>query len=91
MDSGLLDVSNGVLYHAGEGVHGDGPAGFSSGNGCFCSLHHACSLQRGNLHHLAAQGPGELLGVDLIPVFSDHVHHVDGYHHRNPQLRELRG
>ncbi len=34
---------------------------------------------------------GQLRDVDLIAVLADHVHHVDGDHHGDAQLGQLRG
>ena len=88
---GLLNVGNGVLHCTGEGVHGNGFAGFGSGDGCFSCLHDTGVFQSGDFHHGAAQSTGELLGVDFVPVFSDHVHHVNGNHHGDSQLCQLGG
>ena len=85
VDGGLLNVGNGVLHGAGEGVHGDG-LGLALGG-----LHHAVALQSGDLHDLAAQLAGQLLDVDLVAVLADHVHHVHGDDHGNAQLRQLGG
>ena len=49
------------------------------------------SPSRGGLHHRAAQLTGQLLGVDLVAVLADHVHHVDGDDHRDTQLGKLGG
>ena len=88
---GLLDVRDGVLNRAGEGVHGHGLAVPGGGDGSLGGLHHALALQRGNLDHLAAKLTGQLGEVDLVAVLADDVHHVHGHDHRNAQLGQLRG
>ena len=91
VDHRLLDVGNGVLHRPGEGVGGHGlpgPGGFQSGLG---GLLHSGALQGGDLHNGAAQLPGELSRVDVVPVFPHHVHHVDGDDHGDAQLHELGG
>ena len=91
MYGGLLNVGNGVLHGAGEGVHGDGPSAVGGPDGLLGGQHDAGALQSGDLHHLAAQLPGQLLGVDAVTVLLHHIHHVDGHHNGNAQLGELRG
>ena len=91
MYGGLLDVGNGMLHGAGEGVHGDGLAVLGSLHGGLGGLHDTGALQGGDLHHLAAQLTGQLLGVDLVAVLADHIHHVDGDDHRDAQLGKLGG
>ena len=60
VDGGLLDVGNGMLHGAGEGVHGDGLAALGSLHGGLGGLHDTGTLQGGDLHHLAAQLTGQL-------------------------------
>ena len=91
VDSGLLDMGQGVLHHAGEGVHGHGSAGFGGLNGGIRRRLHAVAFQGGNLHHRAAQRLGKLFRIDSVLVFPDHIHHVDGHHHGDAQLGELGG
>ena len=55
VDSGLLDVGNGVLHGAGEGVHGNGLTALGRLNSRLCGLHDAGALQGGDLHDPAAQ------------------------------------
>ena len=91
MYGGLLDVGNGMLHGTGEGVHGDGLAVLGSLHGGLGGLHDAGTLQGGDLHHRAAQLTGQLLGVDLVAVLADHIHHVDGDDHGDAQLGKLGG
>ena len=91
VDRRLLDVGDGVLHHAGEGVHGHGPAVFSGVDGRLGGLLDAGALEGGDLHDGAAQLPGKLFRVDAVPVFPHHVHHIDGDDHRDAQLGELGG
>ncbi len=87
----LFDVGNGVLDRAGELVHRDGLAalrGFDGGLGSFLD---AVALQRGDLHDRAAELTGQLLGVDLVAVLADDVHHVHRQHHGDAELGELSG
>jgi len=90
VDGGLLDVRDGVLHGAGEGVHRDGLSALGGLDGGLRRLHHAVALERGDLNDLAAQLAGELGDVDLVAVLADHVHHVDGDDHGDAQLGELR-
>ena len=83
MHGGLLDVGDGVLHRAGEGVHGDGLGGLGGLDGGLGGLHDAVTLQGGDLHDLAAQLTAQLRHVDLVAVLADHVHHVDGDDHGN--------
>ena len=91
MESRFFNMSDGVLHRAGEGVHRNGLGRLGGVDGSLGSFHDALALQSGDLHHLAAQLTGQLRDVDLIAVLADHVHHVDGNHHRNAQLGQLRG
>ena len=58
-------------------------------NGFFCSLHNTVAFQRGNLHHRTAQLLRQFFCHDLIAVFPYKIHHIDGHHHRDPQLHKL--
>ena len=91
MQGGFLDVGNGMLHRAGEGVHGNGLAVAGGVNRGLGGLHDALALQSGNLTDLAAQLTGQFAEVDLIAVLADNVHHVDGHNHRDTQLGQLRG
>ncbi len=91
VDGGLLDVGDGVLHGAGEGVGGDGLGGLGGFHGGLRGLHDAIALQGGDLNDLAAQLTGKLRHVDLVAALADHIHHVDGDDHRDAQLGELRG
>ena len=91
MYGGLLDVGDGVLHGAGEGVHGNGLGGLGGLHSGLGGLHNALALQGGDLHDLAAQLTAQLLHVDLVAVLADHVHHVDGDNHGDAQLGQLGG
>ena len=54
-------------------------------------FHPTLVLERRDPDDLAAERLRDLLEVDLVAVLLHDVHHVDGHHHRQPQLRELRG
>ena len=87
----LLDVGDGVLHGAGEGVHGDGLGGLGRGHSRLRRFHDALALQGGDLHDLAAQLAAQLLHVDLVAVLADNVHHVDGDDNGDAQLGQLGG
>ena len=91
MNGGLLDVGNGMLHRAGEGVHGNGLAVLRSVDRSFGSGHNAVALQGGDLNDLAAQSLRQLADVDLVTVLADDIHHVDGDDHRDAQLGQLGG
>ena len=91
MEHCLLDVGNGMLHRAGEGVHRHGLGTTSGLDGNLGSLLNTGALQSGDLNHLAAKLTVELLNVDLVSVLFDQVHHVDGHHHGDAQLRQLGG
>ena len=87
----LLDVGDGVLDRAGEGVHRDGLGALGGADGSLGSVHDAVALECGDLDDLAANLTGELLDVDLITVLADDIHHVDGDDHGDAELSELGG
>ena len=87
----LLNVGDGVLNGAGEGVHGDGLGVVRGLHGGLGGLHDAVALQRGDLDDLAAQLAGELLDVDLVAVLAHDVDHVDGDDNGDTQLSQLSG
>jgi len=91
VNGGLLDVGNGMLHRAGEGVHGNGLAVLCSVNGGLGSGHNAVALQGGDLNDLAAQRLGQLGDVDLVAILADNIHHVDGDDHGDAQLGQLGG
>ena len=88
---GLLDMGDGVLHRAGEGVHGNGFGALGGLHGGFSGFHNAVPLQSGDLNDPHAQLPGQLRYVDLVAVFADHIHHVDGDDHGDAQLGQLGG
>jgi len=87
----LLDVGDGMLHGAGEGVHGDGLGGLGRSHSRLRRFHDALALQGGDLHDLAAQLAAQLLHVDLVAVLADNVHHVDGDDNGDAQLGQLGG
>ena len=87
----LLDMGQGMLHRAAELVHGDGLGALGGLHGGLGGGLNAVALQGGDLHHLTAELTGELLDVDHIALAAYNVHHVDGHHHRDAQLRELGG
>ena len=87
----LLDVRDGVLDAAGEGVHRDRLCVLCRVDGGLGRIHDAGALERRDLNDLAAELAGELRRVDLIAVLAHHVHHVDGDDNRDAELGELRG
>ena len=87
----LFNMSQRVLYHAGKGVLGNGMAVLCSLYRSLGSLLNAGAFQCGDLYHRAAQLPGQLLGVDFVAVLLDHIHHVDGNHHRDTKFHQLGG
>ena len=88
---GLLDMGDGVLHRAGEGVHRNGFGALGGLHSGFSGFHDAVALQSGDLNDPHAQFPGQLRYVDLVAVFADHIHHVDGDDHRDTQLGKLGG
>ena len=52
-------------------------------------LRHALALGGGNGHHRNAQRTAHFLHVHGAAVGADLVHHVQGQHHRHPQLQQL--
>ena len=87
----LLDVRQRVLHRSAEAVTGHG---LFSVRGAYRHLRRLVDprhFKGGNLHHPASQRARQLLNADLVAVLLDNVHHVDGNHHGNAQLRELGG
>ena len=72
-------------------MHGDGLDSLGSGDCGLSGQLHAIALQSGDLHYLAAQLLGQLLGVDGVAVLAHHVHHIDGDDHGDAQLSQLSG
>ena len=91
MHGRLLDMRQCVLHAAGEGVLRNGLAVLGGINGSLGGSHHAGPLQRGDLHHLAAQLAGKLFYIDLIAVLLHDVHHIDGDDDRDAKLGQLGG
>ena len=87
----LLDVGDRMLDGTREPVGGFAfPAGFGELYGLLRDLDVAFLLQCGDADDLAVERFRDLREVDRVAVPLDDVHHVDGHHHRDPQLRELR-
>ena len=91
VDGRLLDVGQRVFHRPGEGVDGDFPARLGGPEGLFRRLHRLFPLEGGDFDDRAAELLGEGLNVDLVAVFADDVHHVDGDNHRDAQFEELGG
>ena len=90
-DGMLLDMGQGVLHRPGKAVEGQGPAAFRCLNGRLRRFLDAHALQGGNLHHPAAQLFPQLSGVQLVAPLFHSIHHIDGHHHGDAQLRQLGG
>ena len=84
-------MGDGVLHGAGEGVLRLGVAALCRLDGGLGGLQNAGPLQCRDLHDLAAELPRELRGLEMVAVFPDDVHHVDGHDDRNAKLGELCG
>ena len=80
-----------VLHAAGEPVGRSGGLFTRGIDGPLSGLHDAVALNGGDLHHLAAQGAGQLFGIQPVAVFADDIHHIHGRYHRNAQLHQLGG
>ena len=91
VQDGFLDMGDGVLNSAGEGVLRLGVRALCRGDRGLRRVHDAGALQSGDLNDLAAQLTGQLLDVDLVAVLLDDIHHVDGDDDRDSQLGQLRG
>ena len=82
-----------LIYHTldgdfeTKGTMRDTDNQFDSG---ICGFHDSRAFECGDLDHLAAELTRKLRSVDLIAVFLYDVHHVDGDHHRDSELGELR-
>ena len=91
VDNGFLDVRQRVLHRAGEGVLRDGLFVLRRLDGRLRRLRDARAPERRDLHHPAAQLTGKLGAVQPVSVLPHHIHHVDGHHHGDAQLHQLRG
>ena len=88
----FLDVGDSVFHAAGEDMGQLASLmALSQGHRFFSGLHATLALQGAHLHHFTAQGRAQLGEVDGVAVLADQVDHVDGHHHRQPQLNELCG
>ena len=89
---GFLNMCQCLFHTAGENTGQRSPfpcfGQFYSPSGDFRD---ALSLQRTDLHCLAAKCLSQLHKVDGIPVFPDKVNHVHGHHYRIPELNQLGG
>ena len=83
----FLNMRQRVLHGAGEGVLRDGFRVLSSVDGRLRGFHDPITFERGNFDYPAAQRPGKFLNIDLVAVFLDHIHHVDGDNHGYSKLR----
>ena len=70
---------------------GDYRACLGSIDGGLCRVEDAVAFQCGDLHNRTAQTLGQGGDIDLVAVFADDVHHVDGHHHGDAQLHQLGG
>ena len=91
MDRRLLNVSDSVFNSARKAV-------LRNGLGVFCrvyrslgSLGNSRTLKGGNFNYFAAELAGQLLGVYLIAVLADNIHHIDGDNYRYAELHKLCG
>ena len=91
MNCGFLDVSYSVLNNTGEGVHRNGLGVFCRIYRSLGSLGNSRTLKGGNFNYFAAELAGQLLGVYLIAVLADNIHHVDGDNYRYAKLHKLCG
>ena len=80
-----------MLHAAGESVHRHGLCSLCRFDSGFGRFHDAGSLQSGDLDDSASELPGQLGGIDFVSVFLDYIHHVDGNHHGDAKLSQLRG
>ena len=87
---GFFNVGQGVFHRAVKGMFGHhhllvfGHLGRQVGG-----FLDPFSCTGRDLHHLTAHFLGQFLDVDDVPVFPDHVHHVHGHHHGDPQFSQL--
>ena len=56
---------------------------------CFCRFHDTVTFQCGDINDFTAELSLKFRNIDLIPVFLNDIHHVDGHDDRDPKLGEL--
>ena len=92
VENSFFNMSDSVFNAAAEAVLGDhGNLGLSSIDSLFGSLVDSRALQSGYLNDLAAKLLGKLIGVDLVAVLADNVHHVDSAYNGDSKLNQLSG
>ncbi len=92
MYSGLLDVGNGMLDAAGEGVHGAAVLPFLAASTAASAAFHDTGPFRAEISTTSQPSSRDSSsGVDLVAVLADDVHHVDGDDHGDAQLGQLGG
>ena len=58
-------------------------------NGGIHYVFHAAATKRRSRNDRTAELPGQTVDIDLVPVFLDQVHHVQGQNHRHAQVQDL--
>ena len=89
---GLFNMGDGMFNAAGKYMWKFIVSAFS---GClktkFNGLVDRLALQGRNFNDFTAKLRGKLFNVNLVAVFPDKIHHVDGNHHRETNFSQLRG
>ena len=92
VENSLLDMGNGMLNTAAEGVRRNHLNLSLHSLDCFGnSLLYSGSLEGRNLDNRAAKLGSQLLCINFIPLLGHNIHHVHSHHHRKPQLCQLCG
>ena len=87
---GFFNVGQGVFHRAVEGMSGHHHLlVFGHLGGQVCGFLDPFPGTGGDFDHLTAHFLGQLVDIDDVPVFPDHVHHVYGHHHGDPQFSQL--
>lgn len=82
VDGGVVGAEIGDLRQDAAPCHRDGPVD---------QLRNTFALGGGNGHHRDAEGGAQFLHIDRTAVGPHLIHHVEGKHHRHPQLQKLEG
>ena len=90
MHGGFFDMRDCVFDRAAEAVLRDCFRSLRRLDCRFRCFHNPGSLQRRNFNDLAAERAGHFCRIDFVSVLFNDIHHIDGNHNGNSELRKLR-
>ena len=64
---------------------------FGNGYGPLGGLLRTTSFDSGSLNNIATESGGKFFYINLVAVFLNNIHHVEGNDNRNPHFQQLGG